>query len=267
MNMPGRGRNNSTQDEEQGPEWLIIGGAPRSGTTLLYNILKKNPYLALKNERNLFEQALQEGEPEAAADYDRLLTGEQLARVVYLGEKRPEYYEFPLGRCFPSGRVSFVHVSRRPRDAIGSMLARTRRARRGEDRDWSPYFTPRDAVDAWLGAWQFAMGSAGNNRFLHLKFEDLIDDPEQVTGRVCEWLGVPAHGIAPGLVKKPPAYPAFGAAGRGAWKGLRQIDNAWETPLAGLEHAYRDLKPGRLRVPRRLRRRLLWWYSVGRKRP
>lgn len=267
MNTPERGKPNSTEAERQYPEWLIIGGAPRSGTTLLHNILEKNRYLALKNEINLFEQALREGELRAAADYDRLLTRAQLARVVYIGEKRPEYYEFPLARCFPSGRVSMVHISRRPRDAIGSMMARTRQARRGEDRHWSPYFTLRDAADAWLRAWQFAMESSGNQHFLHLKFDDLIDDPERVINRVCRWLGVAEHEIPPGLVRKPREYPALQAVDGTALAGLREIDRDWETPLSGLEQAYSSLKPGRFQMPRRLRRRLLWWYSVGRKRP
>ncbi|MFU8833013.1 MAG: sulfotransferase family protein [Wenzhouxiangella sp.] len=266
MSISGQVRGGIAPNARQDPEWLIIGGAPRSGTTLLYNLLKKNPYLALKNERNLFEQSLRDGEQRAAADYDHLLTQAQRARVVYLGEKRPEYYEFPLSRCFPSGRVSFLHVSRRPRDVIGSMLARTERARRGDDPGWSPYFTARDAADTWLRAWQFAMASSGNKRFMHLKFEELVNDPDGLLRFVCEWLGVSAHAIEPGQVRKPQEYPALPVADGLALAGLREIDQDWDKPLSRLEQTYRKLGPGWFQKPRRLRRRLLWWYSAGRKR-
>jgi|GEM_PF-2116187 len=266
MSTSGQVRGGSARNARQDPEWLIIGGAPRSGTTLLYNLLKKNPYLALKNERNLFEQALRDGEQGAAADYDHLLTKAQRARVIYLGEKRPEYYEFPLSRCFPSGRVSFLHVSRRPRDAIGSMLARTERARRGEDPVWSPYFTARDAADTWLRAWQFAMASSCNNRFMHLKFEELVDDPDGLIRRICDWLGVSAHAIEASLLREQKAYPALLATSGSVTARLRGIDREWNLPLSALEQAHADLGPGWFQAPRRLRRRLLWWYSVGRKR-
>lgn len=248
------------------PRWLIIGGAPRSGTTLLYNLLKRSPFLALKNERNLFEQALRDGEQAAAADYVRLLTPGQMRRVQHLGEKRPEYYEFPLHRCFPSGDVAIVHLSRRPRDAIGSMIARTRSAQDGQDDRWSPFFTVTDAVDAWLGAWRFAGARAQDPGFFHLKYEDLIADPSGQLESIVAWLGIDATRLSCETVVSPPAYPDLNKfASRHGMRRLESIDNNWQMPLAHLMNRYPATDTW-LRAFRRTRRRLLWWYSVGRKR-
>lgn len=249
------------------PRWLIIGGAPRSGTTLLYNLLKKSPFLALKNERNLFEQALRDGESSAARDYLKLLTGAQLQRVPYLGEKRPEYFGFPLQRCFPSGEVSIIHISRRPRDAIGSMMARTQRARRGEDDRWSRFFRYADAVDAWLSAWQFAVGQSGSARFLHLKYEDLVADPDRLLESLQGWLGIDDGHLSTSSVAPPTVYPDFaGNSGRRREWRIRAIDDDWALPLLEIEHRHADARPPRFRSLRRLQRRMLWWYSVGSKR-
>ena len=250
----------------ESPKWLIIGGAPRSGTTLFYNILKKNPYLALKNERNLFEQALRLGEKAAAEDYTRLLTPTQQRRVRYLGEKRPEYFEFPLERCFPSAEVSILHISRRPRDAVGSMLARTNRARHGEDDRWSPFFTAADALDAWLRAWQFAVEQAQNPRFLHLKYEDLIDKPDEALKVIEGWLSIDPQPTNTEMIEKPAAYPALAELGLQNIERLNAIDKAWSSPLREIQALHGAPTPARFGGLRRLKRRLLWWYSVGRKR-
>ncbi len=253
-------------DSIQAPQWLIVGGAPRSGTTLVYQILKKHPSLALKNERNLFEQALRLGETAAAQDYVQLLTPDQLGRARYLGEKRPEYFEFPLEKCFPSAAVSIVHISRRPRDAIGSMLARTERARRGEDDRWSPFFTRADALDAWLRAWQFARSQAGNPRFLHLKYEDLLAQPDQTLQTIYRWLDVQAQPVASGLIRRPDPYPALRGDQSEGMRKIAAIDQVWSNPLHEIQAHHAAPSTSRLAALRRLRRRLLWWYSVGRKR-
>ena len=259
-------KHDKTQPPAREYEWLLVGGAPRSGTTLLYHLLKAHSAIALKNERDLFERLLAAGQGQVAREYLAVLNDDQIAGLRYLGEKRPEYYEYDLQRHFSSRWPKIVHLSRRPADVIGSMLKRAELARQGRDPGWSPHFGVRDAVDIWLRAWRYAMSNRDQPWFLHIKYEDLIDAPARVLGQVVSHLEISDISIPPDMIFTPKSHVLEGEAQRLLSTRLARIDNDWHRPLPELERDYQSLAPPLLSGMRRLRRRLLWHWSVRQQR-
>jgi hypothetical protein len=99
------------------------------------------------------------------------------------GDKRPAYYAFmdELDHLFPDAQ--FIHLIRDPRACVESL----------KRQEWYP-----DEAAPCVAAWVHAVRSAsrsgrrlGPKRYLEVKYEDLVSDPEAESRRICEFLDEP----------------------------------------------------------------------------
>ena len=186
---------------------VFIVGSPRSGTTWLHTLLADHPDVASPPELHLFpeffgpaqarwnERARRNAELRAAGIggiglEDLLDRAELLAwmRTLYctardavlahkpgatrLFEKTPENARYlPLTREVVPG-AKFVHLARDPRNAVASMLERSRRP----FGDWAPSDLPA-AVSTWRANVTAAIRDADPHDTLLVRYEDLKADP------------------------------------------------------------------------------------------
>ncbi len=199
---------------------VVVLGVSRSGTTLLKAMLDANSQLAIPSESYFIPQLWdRHGEhPEREAfveDLRRLpkirewgVDPAEVARrlperpsfseaiqAIYrcyadskgkprFGEKTPLYMQHldVLERAFPD--AAYVHIVRDGRDAALSMLAMKRRPRFNLAR-------PRGLGDfacAWRTEVLAARRFGGSHRYLELRYEDLVAEPEARLREVCEFL-------------------------------------------------------------------------------
>lgn len=205
---------------DRGSVPFFIVGASRSGTTLLRLMLNRHPHLCIPPESH-FITHLHAEQPELLSHddfYQRLISHERLAdwqldldalrrRIestplqwaplfdavfrLYAdrqgkrrwGDKTPDYVRVldRLERLFP--QALFVHLVRDGRDVACSLLE-------------VPWFSDNMEKIARFWADSVRMGREsgkriGPSRYLELRYEQLIQQPEQQLQRVCDFLGEP----------------------------------------------------------------------------
>lgn len=128
------------------------------------------------------------------------------------GDKTPQYLtQLPLlARLYPAGR--FIHIVRDPRDYCASV-----------QKAWGKH--PYRSAQRWADevARCRADGAAlGEQRFLEVRYEDLLTDTEAVMRRISEFLGVPFEACT--------TVPDKAAENLGAARGSTSIvrDNAYK---------------------------------------
>ena len=99
------------------------------------------------------------------------------------GDKRPAYYAFmdELDHLFPDAQ--FIHLIRDPRACVESL----------KRQEWYP-----DEAAPCLAAWVHAVRSAsrsgrklGPHRYLEVRYEELVSEPEKVSRQICDFLDEP----------------------------------------------------------------------------
>jgi hypothetical protein len=212
----------------RGQRWLIVCGHPRSGTSMLRDVLNTHPSVMVTFERRLFQ-------PQAplwvyarrlrrpAAGWGALFpsgagrarprggrwrfmlrllrhawrvrvddAGAALAStspgVAIVGDKWPQYI-FRLDRFARERNLLRVVIYRDCRDVVQSV--RAQRARRNKLR------RPDSEPGAIAAAWVRAMGALERNRErVHaIRYEDFVADPHRHLGPLGAYLGVPAGGF------------------------------------------------------------------------
>lgn len=207
---------------------VFVVGCPRSGTTLFRTMLSAHRSIAIPPEtrfmmgmywrRDEFGDLRQRGAREALARaivedretrvYVLGLDGQQVVEEIVdgpptlgtafgvvlrsyarkfgkprWGDKRPAYYAFmdELDRLFPDAQ--FIHLIRDPRACVESL----------KRQEWYP-----DEATYCAAAWVHAVRSAsrsgaklGPKRYLEVKYEELVSDPEAVSRQICEFLDEP----------------------------------------------------------------------------
>jgi LPS sulfotransferase NodH len=204
---------------------VVVLGVSRSGTTLLKEMLDAHSELAIPTESYFIPQLYDRhgDRPEAEAflaDLGRLArvaewgvspdgvrgrlperpSFAEAVRAVYLeyaeahgksrfGDKTPAYMQQLdlLERVFPGAQ--YVHLIRDGRDAALSFVAMRRRPRF----NWA---RPR-GIAGFGWQWQLEVEGARRfgrsvrpGRYLELRYEELVVEPEAVLRRVCEFLGL-----------------------------------------------------------------------------
>ena len=176
---------------------ILIVGMPRSGTTLVEQILASHPSVAAGGERSFWLQraeaigkAPQPATAEAAAvkDYLALLTGigPKATRVT---DKMP-YNFLNIGlirRLFPKARI--IHCRRHPLDnALSLYFSRFARVHEyAYDRaDIAHYYRDYQRL---MEHWRRAL--LPPECFLEIDYEQLVSDQEPVTRRLLEFCGLP----------------------------------------------------------------------------
>jgi Sulfotransferase family len=204
-----------------GPPVLILG-VRRSGTTLLRVMLDRHSQLAVPDESyfvpQLADRHLRRIDRDAFLDdvrrvvdwelpldelrarlRDGMPVGEAIGTVfaVYAeaqgkarwGDKTPMYMQNLrlLERLFPD--ALFVHLIRDGRDAALSFLAMPRGI---VTETWMHPRTAADFACQWRTevAAARALGRRAGERYVEVRYEDLVDDVEQVLRRICAFAGL-----------------------------------------------------------------------------
>jgi hypothetical protein len=198
----------------RGSRFIFVGGAPRSGTTLVQNMLDCHPevlggpeFLHLGRIVELRSQ-LQRGIDRGAIDAfcSRSEADRLIARLIedlllpfadrhgapFLSEKTPSnvFVFRELVELFPGSRCLFV--LRDPRAVVASMLETGRRAaERG--RRAQPWTRDLDAAIGYVRRCLEAAFDAADalpERLHIVRYEALVTDPEAETRAICAFLGL-----------------------------------------------------------------------------
>lgn len=187
---------------------LFLVGAERSGTTMLRLMLDHHPLIAWQNEFEFAVDCVDDsGKPPSTAAYTEFLNANRIFRATgyridpglpypelvrsflhQRGEKKNKdlvgaTVHRHIGRLltiWPEAR--FVHLVRDPRDVAPSVI------RMG----WAG--NCYHGVEGWEHAerdWDRLAARLEPSRFIELRFEQLLADPESELSRICDFIGVP----------------------------------------------------------------------------
>jgi hypothetical protein len=262
----------------RGARLVFVGGAPRSGTTLVQHILDSHPDVfggpefdcvpTLMESRRRVLEALNAGRitvfcTRAQVDAaftalveDLLLPVADAHHCRLLSEKTPYNVGVfdDLLDLLPGCRA--VHVVRDPRAVVASMLQVGARARRNGTP--CPPWTADVAEAIRFVRSQVDCGFRASHNFqarvLTLTYEALVSDPEPHVRRLCDFLGL---GFQPAMLRpeerEHPGQSEIDRLDRGTWLdprlGYRAIEasrlGAWRNQLdaaqaAAVSAAFRD---------------------------
>lgn len=194
---------------------IFVGGAGRSGTTLLRVILDTHSRIACGPEikvipvvanlwaqfQTTFAPYLAEAQV-SAGDVDRafqaLIAGvidplRRHAGKPRVAEKTPNNVFFfrHLHRMFPE--ATYVHVVRDGRDVVASLLTMDWRGPDGQRIDYTTDATlaARYWANSVIAARSFQSATQGQSRFFELRYEDLVARPESCLRALFDYLGEP----------------------------------------------------------------------------
>ncbi|CAN5740622.1 sulfotransferase [soil metagenome] len=249
---------------------IVIGGSPRSGTTLLRRILDQHPGLCCGPEMNLFIPFRFELEPlavlsgiprqelaamfraspsqgaliDAVGTRYRRLRGKP--RWVEKTPRNVRHFGWVLER-FPEARL--IHVIRDGRDVACSSAEHP--DRRWVAGRWVWQLHPRPVADharAWVTDTSAGMRFRGDARYQEVRYEDLVARPEETLRELCAFIGEPfdaallqrpgdraeggARSADAGGIS-PGGAPAPGSPDRGPV--FTSSIGRWRRDLAGLE--------------------------------
>lgn len=206
--------NTSPKDTRVDARLIFVGGSPRSGTTLVQNMLDCHPEVLGGPEFLHLPDIIALGKKlHASIDrewidlfcdhetvdrmlrrlcLDLLLPLADRMQAPRLSEKTPEnVLVFPeLARLFPNAR--FIHVVRDPRAIVASLLQVGERARR-KGRKPAPFTAD---VDAAIRRVRRSLEKGAQavrehpERVLTVRYEDVVENPERETRRICDFLGL-----------------------------------------------------------------------------
>ena len=245
-----------------------MGGAPRSGTTLLRNLLDRHPGIRAGAETKLFvpgafnlawlAEAYEVPRPEL--DAMRRSSASQAAFIdafaVHVrtaagkgrwAEKTPQnirHLDWILAR-FPGASV--IHIIRDGRDVICSM--RQHPDWRWLESGWQKVPVPRSLAwyaQRWLADTAAGMAWQQDSRYVEVRYEDLVSDPGATMRAVCDGIGEPAGADWLTLVGRR-AGPAEGGGDAG---DVGQTADAMDQPTGRLDYegAVSDASVGRWRT-------------------
>jgi len=190
---------------------IILGGAPRSGTTVLRRLLDRHPQVCCGAESKLFVPAAfnlewlarsyripleeltawRDASPSQAAFIDafaaRVREDEGKERWAEKTPQNIRHLDWIMAR-FP--RASIVHIIRDGRDVVCSM--RHHPDWRWVDGDWQQVLVPRSTesyAQRWLADTAAGMAWRDDPRYIEIRYEDLVSDPAAVLRSVCDSIG------------------------------------------------------------------------------
>lgn len=191
-----------------GPDPVFLIGFPRSGTTLLEQILDSHPAIQAVGEKGTVAAMVNDFLASAGEKDDPLpdLTGADVARLrqLYFAEVKRHIDLRPgsllldkqalnivkvpiIGRMFP--RAKFILAIRHPCDVSLSCLMQNFAVNEG----MASFFSLEDTARAYaavMGAWRKYVDILPLD-YHRIRYEDLIADVEGESRRLLEFLGVP----------------------------------------------------------------------------
>jgi hypothetical protein len=229
---------------------IVMGGAPRSGTTLLRRLLDRHPAICAGAETKLFVPAafnlawLAESYAVPLEDLEAM-RGAAASQASFIdafaarvcaatgrarwAEKTPQnirYLDWILDR-FPEASV--IHVIRDGRDVVCSM--REHPDWRWVDGAWRKVLVRRPLAwyaERWVEDTAAGMARRQDGRYVEIRYEDLVADPAVALRAICEHVAVPvdapwlaevaAKGDADRGAARPDCAGAVTAASVGRWR-------------------------------------------------
>ncbi len=209
---------------------IVMGGAPRSGTTLLRRLLDRHPVICAGAETKLFVPAafnlawlaesyaiplddlaaMRRASSSQAGFIDAFAARARAdAGKTRWAEKTPQnirHLDWILEH-FPE--ASLIHVIRDGRDVVCSM--REHPDWRWVDGAWQKVLVPRPLdwyAERWVEDTAAGMARRGDSRYVEVRYEDLVSDPVAALRAVCERLDIGVD--APWLAE-------VGSRGHAAW--------------------------------------------------
>ncbi|WP_375202087.1 sulfotransferase family protein [Hyphococcus sp.] len=202
----------------RGDDLILIGGAPRSGTTLLRAIIGASSNIFCGPELRtipslctLCDNITDASGPTLSRAYgvDKnridaaaagaiaafLAPAKKASGAVRAAEKTPtNILHFPtLRRLFPDAYL--ISIVRDGRDVVSSLLQMTwRDARTGEPMAVTQ--SPQMAANLWAASVANDQAMAGDKRFFSLRYEDLVRSPAEEITKLFDFLGEPTPNLA-----------------------------------------------------------------------
>jgi hypothetical protein len=250
---------------------IFIVGCPRSGTTMLRNLLCAHPHLTFPGESHFIPDFYRGyGDPRDAREARRLAA--RILKVSWVrrwelpldadsfadcrsfrevlcclfeawarqenkprwGEKTPGYVnEIPLlVKLFPGARI--IHIYRDGRDVALSWI-RTR---------YHPHnvYTAAKMWKSWVSAGRRAGAALPRETYLEVCYEQLLQEPRANMQRVCEFIGEPfdekvlrpSRPFRPGARQRQPLSAEIISTNFGKWKtGMPYRDQVMFESVAG----------------------------------
>lgn len=236
---PARPAVSGARQAPQGDEPFFVLGAPRSGTTLLRNLLRQHPRLVAPEETHFFRWANPAGSDEFNKRYFRTpvlkqhrqldgVSDEEITHLLQTAGDRREMMEgyaalFRAGKDkgrtrwfdkspqnvyglpllvahYPEARI--VHIHRHPVEVAASAMAGRNLARH----------TLKAAVNVWLEPVQIidTMRPILGDRLIEVAFDDLVRRPRTVLDHLCRALDLEPFWFDTSMVSEeagPHLYP------------------------------------------------------------
>jgi protein-tyrosine sulfotransferase len=237
---------------------IVMGGAPRSGTTVLRKLFDRHPQICSGAETKLFVPAaynlawlaqsyelpldgltaMRDGARSQAAFIDAFAARVRAdAGKARWAEKTPQNIrslEWIMAR-FPE--ASIIHIIRDGRDVVCSM--RQHPDWRWVEGQWQKVLVPRSVewyAQRWLADTSAGLAWRDDPRYVEIRYEDLVADPPAVLRAICDGIGASVDAawldavgrrekpatVAPdaddGHTKRPDYEGAVSAASVGRWR-------------------------------------------------
>jgi hypothetical protein len=202
----------SNANSGTGRQFIFVGGAPRSGTTLLQNMLDSHPdivggpeFLHLPNivdVRNKLQNSISKDRITEFSSSEKVdhLTRNFIESFLlnlldrygaqYLSEKTPENVLIfsELMELFPESR--FIQIVRDPRATVSSLLQVGKRTNKKAgfarcQKIWLAIKYVQQCLDAGFDAVR-----KDPDRILTVSYERLVQDPVVETQRICDFLNI-----------------------------------------------------------------------------
>jgi len=191
---------------------IVVGGCGRSGTTLLYSILNSHSQLFLGLETALFlaynldfahlsrrtgmplekVQRLYRESHCSAVFTKHILTDLMVsAGKSRWGEKSPVNVTNISGIFHRFPNAKFVHCIRDGRDVACSLHKHHPGLWKGATRGNKTDIPWEQCIERWCSQVQMGIGWRHDSRYYDLKYEDLIQNPQQTLSALLDWLDLP----------------------------------------------------------------------------
>ena len=189
---------------------VMVGGCPRSGTTLMRTILDTHPNICCGPESSLMRLgALSSGKLavrfDFPRDYVRTMARESHSQAEFIdrffleyrsrfgkprwAEKSPRnVLRLPyIRKHFPKSR--FIHMIRDGRDVVCSLRTHPRfRVINGEFVDANTWNPIKPCIRRWVHCVETGLAHRGEPWYTEVRYEDLINDSEGTLRRLFEFL-------------------------------------------------------------------------------
>lgn len=197
----------------EGASFIFIGGAPRSGTTLLQRIFAAHPEISgsqefaytqeLMDTRRRMLSSIKTGHINKIVDQETLdATFYDFFSKIFLSKmqkdgKRLFSEKTPfnamvfgdLRELFPKSK--HILILRDPRDIVSSMLKVGEKYRKNSELPPDFVRSTRAAIMFINRLWDSALNHAEKDKnTLVVYYEDLVQDPKLISQKICDFLGV-----------------------------------------------------------------------------